>query len=78
MMTFRSPIRQLFYEASLEQWPPMAHKKPMKIEIFYFFANAWMNRALKAQQDHAKLDRWWGDSTWRPLIDLPAFDRAMC
>ena len=31
-----------------------------KIEIFYFFAEAWLDRAWKSRKNHETLRRWWG------------------
>jgi three-Cys-motif partner protein len=38
-----------------------------KIELFYFLANGWLERALAAQKDLDKLARWWGNDDW-PLL----------
>jgi three-Cys-motif partner protein len=48
-----------------------------KIEIFYFLAMGWLDRALKATLHTDTLDRWFGGDGWRALgtIKKP-FDRA--
>jgi three-Cys-motif partner protein len=42
----------------------------MKIELFYFLANSWLNRALSAQRDMEKLARWWGRDDWLKLREM--------
>lgn len=48
-----------------------------KIEIFYFLAMGWLDRALKATRHTDTLDRWFGNDGWRTLgtVKKP-FDRA--
>jgi three-Cys-motif partner protein len=38
-----------------------------KIELFYFLANGWLDRALSGQKDVDKLARWWGRDDWAKL-----------
>jgi len=38
-----------------------------KIELFYFLANGWLERALSGQKDLDKLARWWGRDDWGQL-----------
>jgi three-Cys-motif partner protein len=45
-------------------------KSGMKIELFYFLANSWLNRALSAQKDLEKLARWWGRDDWPRLREM--------
>jgi three-Cys-motif partner protein len=42
-------------------------KSGMKIELFYFLANGWFERAVCAQKDLDKLARWWGRNDWKDL-----------
>jgi three-Cys-motif partner protein len=42
-------------------------KSGMKIELFYFLANGWFERAICAQKDLDKLANWWGRSDWKDL-----------
>jgi three-Cys-motif partner protein len=45
-----------------------AYKKTgMKIELFYFLANGWFERALSGQKDLEKLAKWWGRDDWTEL-----------
>lgn len=41
-----------------------------KIELFYFLANGWLERALSGQKDFDKLARWWGRDDWPKLKDM--------
>lgn len=41
-----------------------------KIEIFYFLANGWLERALYAQKDLGVLLRWWGRDDWTQLKEM--------
>lgn len=44
------------------------HKKSEnKIEILYFLAIGWLDRALAAQKDAAVLRKWWGRDDWTKL-----------
>jgi three-Cys-motif partner protein len=47
-----------------------------KIELLYFLAQGWLDRALAAQRDREALDRWWGDDGWHVLRRLKEYDRA--
>lgn len=47
-----------------------------KIEIFYFLANRWMDRAIAEQEDPGPPTAWWGRSDWRMLRGLRATARA--
>jgi three-Cys-motif partner protein len=42
-------------------------KKGNKIELFYFFMDAWFGRTLRAQKDIKVLDEWWGRKDWAEL-----------
>ena len=55
------------------------HKKGgNKIELFYFFPEGWINRAVAALKIKKleRLQRWWGDSTWNKLIEIQGSVRA--
>lgn len=54
------------------------HKPPghFKIEIFYFLASRWMDRAISEQEDPGPPTAWWGRTDWRSLRGLRASDRA--
>ncbi len=38
-----------------------------KIELFYFLANGWFERALSGQKDTDRLAQWWGREDWASL-----------
>ena len=41
-----------------------------KIELFYFLANSWIDRALSGQKDLDKLAKWWGRDDWNILRNM--------
>lgn len=53
-----------------------AYKKANnKIELFYFLANGWLERALAAQKDTDVLRRWWGRDDWTDLRQMTRDER---
>jgi three-Cys-motif partner protein len=50
-------------------------KSGHKIELFYFLANGWFERALSGQKDLEKLARWWGRDDWNKLGDMSRDER---
>jgi three-Cys-motif partner protein len=50
-------------------------KSGHKIELFYFLANGWFERALSGQKDLEKLARWWGRDDWNKLRDMSREER---
>lgn len=63
------------------EWATVAamarHKRDgHKVEIFYFFPVKWLDRALSALQDEAKLGRWWGRDDWEELRSVRMADRV--
>jgi three-Cys-motif partner protein len=50
-------------------------KSGNKIELFYFLANEWLERALSGQKDTDKLARWWGRDDWRKLKEMKRDER---
>jgi three-Cys-motif partner protein len=55
----------------LARYKPSGHK----IEIFYFLANGWLERALAAQRDLDVLVRWWGRDDWTELRAMSRDER---
>jgi three-Cys-motif partner protein len=47
-----------------------------KIELFYFLANGWLERALAALQDHDKCQAWWGRDDWQRVAQMTRGTRA--
>jgi len=62
------------------QWQTIAKlasykKSGNKIELFYFLANGWLERALAAQKDTAVVAQWWGREDWTQLRQLSRDER---
>lgn len=53
--------------------------KKCKVEIFYFLAQAWMDRHwhLTNQRNLDRLRTWWGSDDWRVFRKLSSIDRAL-
>jgi three-Cys-motif partner protein len=45
-------------------------KSQNKIELFYFLASGWLDRALAAQKNKTILEQWWGRPDWTRLRDM--------
>jgi three-Cys-motif partner protein len=58
----------------------VAAHKPMnkpKIELFYFLASGWLERALEGFTKNLDVpERWWGRPDWRSVIKMPGQQRA--
>lgn len=50
-------------------------KTGRKIELFYFLANSWLERALSGQKDLVKLALWWGRDDWTELKEMAREER---
>jgi three-Cys-motif partner protein len=54
-----------------------AHKTGNKIELFYFLATGWLDRAIAATtRNQETLTKWWGGGDWTKLLGMRSFDRA--
>lgn len=51
-------------------------KTGMKIELFYFLANGWFERALSGQKDLDRLAQWWGRDDWTKLKEMSRDERC--
>ncbi|MEW6737444.1 MAG: three-Cys-motif partner protein TcmP [Acidobacteriota bacterium] len=51
-------------------------KSQFKIELFYFLAEAWLNRAIKAIRNFDIIEKWWGRTDWQILSTVKSYDRA--
>src|ERR1043166_474010 len=54
------------------------HKKSgHKIELFYFLAQSWIDRSVKAKRKNkdAEMRRWWGGDGWKKFFQLKREDR---
>jgi three-Cys-motif partner protein len=47
-----------------------------KIELFYFLANWWLERALAALEDYDKWQAWWGRGDWQSVANMTRVQRA--
>jgi three-Cys-motif partner protein len=47
-----------------------------KIELFYFLASGWLDRAIAATKNTNVIDRWWGRDDWPDLRKMSSFQRA--
>lgn len=52
-------------------------KSDYKIELFYFLAECWFDRAMSETTDLEKLEKWWGNKDYNKLREMKGFDRAM-
>ena len=52
------------------------HKDQYKIEIFYFLAQAWLDRSWKSTKDAERLHSWWGRDDYKDFIHLGSVYRA--
>ena len=53
--------------------------KQYKIELFYFLANSWLERAIagvKTKKTETKVQAWWGRPDWKALRTLSSVERA--
>lgn len=52
------------------------HKQERKIELFYFLANWWLDRAVSGMtKNRDQIRRWWGGDGWEDFIALGRGDR---
>ncbi len=74
----KTPVFVLLDQRSTEcHWSTVkaiaARAGDRKIEMLYFLGTSWLHRSLMQAARPEKLlsiDRWWGDGSWRGLIDL--------
>jgi three-Cys-motif partner protein len=72
-------LDQRTFECHWSTVQALAQHKPLgdyKIEIFYFLANRWMDRAITEQEDPGPPTAWWGRTDWRSLRGLRPKERA--
>lgn len=51
-------------------------KNGFKIELFYFLAAGWLDRAIAATKNKAMLKAWWGNDDWHVLKKMKDCKRA--
>ena len=54
-----------------------AYKQPFKIELFYFLAASWMERAIAAVKDEDRLVTWWGRDDYKGIVVMSPLERAL-
>ncbi len=71
-------LDQRTFECHWSTLAALATYKPegYKIELFYFLAQKWMDRALAEQEDPDPLKAWWGRDDWARLRGLRPRARA--
>ncbi|HEV8641081.1 MAG TPA: three-Cys-motif partner protein TcmP [Methylomirabilota bacterium] len=71
-------LDQWTFECQWATLRALAHKKTgrYKIELFYFLANSWLDRALAGVKRPALVEAWWGRSDWQQLRGMPGPLRA--
>lgn len=56
-----------------------ARKGRTKIELLYFMGTSWLHRSLTQSSTPkrlAEIARWWGDETWKELVELKQHEIA--
>jgi three-Cys-motif partner protein len=53
------------------------HRAEYKIELFYFLASGWLERAMSGVKDHSILERWWGRPDYEKLKKVSGHDRML-
>jgi three-Cys-motif partner protein len=53
-----------------------SYNTKLKIELFYFLPNGWLDRSLAAQKEETIPTAWWGRDDWKSLKGVKHFDRA--
>jgi three-Cys-motif partner protein len=72
-------IDQHTFECQWSTVCALASHKPNgnKIEIFYFLAQGWLDRAIAGLKNpDADLNRWWGNDSWKILRQKPVAVRG--
>jgi three-Cys-motif partner protein len=47
-----------------------------KIELLYFLASAWLNRALANRKDKMPVKKWWGRKDWKEIETMASMNRV--
>jgi three-Cys-motif partner protein len=72
-------LDQRTFECRWSSLVALAQHKPSgscKIELFYFLAEKWLDRALHEQEDPGPPTAWWGRPDWKSLRGLSRQRRA--
>ena len=72
-------IDQRTFECEWDTVRKIAECKPsgMKVEVFYFLANRWFDRARANSQDARRLEAWWGRPDFAEFAKQPSVKRAL-
>lgn len=71
-------LDQRTFECQFETVRRLAeHKTERKIELFYFLATGWLDRALAAVTvSRGQVEKWWGGTGWDKLLGMDGTARA--
>jgi three-Cys-motif partner protein len=53
------------------------HRSDYKIELFYFLASGWLDRAISGIKDNSILERWWGGPDYHKLKGITGHERMV-
>lgn len=53
------------------------HRADYKIELFYFLASGWLDRAMSGIKDNSILEKWWGRPDYGSLRGLSGHERML-
>jgi three-Cys-motif partner protein len=53
------------------------HRSDYKIELFYFLASGWLDRAMSGIKDNSILERWWGRRDYHKLKGISGHERMV-
>ena len=72
------PIDQRTFECQWATVEAVARHKAegRKVEVFYFLAQRWFDRAWDSTKDKSKLAAWWGREDYESFRPLSSFARA--
>lgn len=51
------------------------HRSDYKIELFYFLASGWLDRAMSGIRDNSILEKWWGGPDYGKLKGISGYER---
>lgn len=51
------------------------HRSDYKIELFYFLASGWLDRAISGIKDKSILEKWWGGADYQKLKGISGHAR---
>ena len=71
-------LDQRTFECKWSTVQALARYKTPKIELFYFLANAWLDRAFAAVKGTGtrEIEEWWGGKDWRSMQGKSSWERG--